>query len=62
MASRRVGEKVNRIKELILELQTEFEDKFDNSSEAWQESERGEVCMENISACQNAIDALDEIE
>lgn len=62
MASKALTERIDKIKELVEELKSEFEEKFDSRSEAWQESERGEACMSNIEACQNAIDALEEIE
>ena len=61
MACRGLSKRTEVIKDLSRELQSEFEDKFDNSSESWQESERGEACLENIDACQRALDAMDEI-
>lgn len=62
MASKKIMERVDRIIELINELKSDFEDEFDNASEAWQDSEKGELCMDNISACDEAISALEQIE
>lgn len=62
MASKQKVTKVGKIKEMIESLKSDFEGKFDEASESWQNGEKGEQCMENISACQDAIDAIEGIE
>lgn len=62
MASKEVMAEIKKIKDLIESLKGDFESKFDESSESWQNGERGEQCMSNISSCQDAIDSLDGVE
>ena len=60
--NKELTKKIDEIKNSIEVLMSEFEEKFDNASESWQNGERGEQCMSNIAACQEALDALDNIE
>lgn len=53
--------RIDEMKAPIEELKSELEEKFDNSSDTWKESESGELCLENIDACQRALDALDDL-
>ena len=51
-----------RILLLLLAMQQEMQDYYEQRSEAWQESERGETHQQRIEAVQEIIDALDAIE
>lgn len=48
--------------EIIGGVKSDLEEKFDNASDSWKESERGDECLEKIDALQKVIDALEEVE
>lgn len=62
MASKETVKKIEEIIKSIEELKSGFENSFDEHSDSWKESERGEKCLENIDYLDSAIDALENIE
>ena len=61
MAGAELTKRVVEIKTLLSDLKSELEEKFDNSSERWKESDAGDACLSDIDAFERAIEALDDI-
>lgn len=53
--------KVKQIIEELEQIKEELQDKFDNSSPSWQESDRGDECLEEIGSIDSAIESLQDV-